>query len=221
VNQWLEEQIADVLKKYPDFEVKESEASYTLSGKFIMNAEYNNIPLYDEYEIEIVVDANFPDEVPAVRYLGNDIPTAFEHFYSNGTLCLGASCELYDFLEEKKSLCSFIDEIVMSYFYAVSYYRRYGIVPYGERSHGIKGIEEAYMERYEVTDQNVLIQLMLYLADVYRYRGHKECPCGSGMKFRDCHGKKILRDIMSPINRVYQADAYQVLAAYIQQKRGN
>lgn len=218
MNQEIKEQIADVLKKYPDFEVKEEAASCTLSGKFIMNAEYNNIPLYDEYEIEIVVRDIFPDEVPEVRNLGNDIPTAFEHFYSNGALCLGAACELYDFLAEKKSLRSFIDEIVMSYFYAVSYYRRYGTVPYGERSHGIKGIEEAYMDRYEVADQNVLIQLMMYLAGVYRYRGHIDCPCGSGMRFRDCHGQKILRDIMSPINRVYRADAYQVLVAYIEQR---
>ena len=105
----------------------------------------------------------------------------------------------------------------MSYFYAASYFKRYGVAPYGERSHGVKGIEEAYMERYRVTDRNVLMHLLLYLTGIQRYRGHLECPCGSGKKFRDCHGGKILKDIMSPLNKVYKSDAYYVLAAYIEE----
>ena len=217
VNQGLEKQIEEVLKKYPNFSVKESEGSFTLSGIFIMNAEYNNVPLYDEYKIEIAVSECFPEEIPLVRELEKNIPSDFEHFYDNGALCLGAACELYDFLSEKRSLSSFIDEIVMSYFYAASYFKRYGVAPYGERSHGVKGIEEAYMERYRVTDRNVLMHLLLYLTGIQRYRGHLECPCGSGKKFRDCHGGKILKDIMSPLNKVYKSDAYYVLAAYIEE----
>ena len=204
--------------EYPRFSVKEAEGSFTLSGTFILNAEYNNIPLYDEYKIEITVSERFPEEVPLVRELENNLPPDFEHFYDNGALCLGAACELYDFLAEKRSLRCFIDEIVMSYFYTVSYYKRYGVVPFGERSHGVRGIEEAYMERYETQEKNTLIQLLLYLAGVRRYRGHIECPCGSGKKFRDCHGDKVLKDIRSPLSRVYKSDACYVLAAFVEKK---
>ena len=184
-----------------------------------MNAEYNSIPLYDEYEIEITVSKQFPKEVPKVKCLRDDIPASFEHYYEDGTLCLGAACELYDFLAAKPFLKSFIEEIVMSYFYSVSYYKRYGVAPYGERSHGVRGIEEAYKERYAVGDQDVLIQLLLYIVGIQRYRGHICCPCGSGKKLRNCHGGKLLNDIVSPLKPVYQRDAYVILAKYIECRR--
>lgn len=208
-----------VLNQHPEFSVSESKDSIILSGTLIMNAEYDNIPLYDEYEVEITVSNRFPEEVPQVRELGKNIPSAFGHFYDNGVLCLGAACELYDFLAERKSLISFIDEIIISYFYSASYFKRYGTVPFGERSHGVKGIEESYMDRYSLSDRNVLMQILLYLTGYQRYRGHMECPCGSGKKFRDCHGGKLLKDIMSPLNKHYQADAFQILAAYINERK--
>lgn len=33
-------------------------------------------------------------------------------------------------------------------------------------------------------------KIMLYIAQK-AYRGHNECPCGSGLKVRNCHGKVI------------------------------
>jgi len=219
--QIIKEQIDETLEAYPSLTAKEEDGIYIVSGLFVMNAEYNGIPLYDEYEIEVDVSDHFPGEVPNVKCLGGDIPGSFEHFYDNGALCLGATCELYDFLAMKPSLKSFIDEIVMSYFYTVSYYKRYGIVPFGERSHDIKGIEEAYMERYGVTDQDVLIELLLYMVGIQRYRGHTLCPCGSGKKIRNCHGSKLLKDILSPLKPVYQRDAYAILSYCIETRRKN
>ena len=215
----IKKQVDEALEAYPCLTAKEGDGIYIVSGVLVMNAEYNDIPLYDEYEIEIEVSDKFPSEVPSVRCSSGEIPESFEHFYDDGALCLGAACELHDFLIENPSLKSFIDEIVMSYFYTVSYYRRYGTVPFGERSHGIKGIEEAYMERYGATDQEVLIKLLLYLVGIQRYRGHVLCPCGSGKKIRSCHGSKLLKDMMSPLKSVYQRDAYAILINYIETRR--
>ena len=94
-------------------------------------------------------------------------------------------------------------------------------MPFGERSHGVKGIEEAYMERYDLFDRNALIQIMLYLSKIQRYRGHAKCPCGSGKKLRNCHGRRVLKDIMSPLSKNYQIDALQILAAYIDERKGS
>ena len=88
MNQWLDKQIEEVLENHPNFSVKESEGSFTLSGIFIMNAEYNNVPLYDEYKIEIAVSKCFPEEIPLVRELEKNVPPDFGHIYDNGALCV-------------------------------------------------------------------------------------------------------------------------------------
>ncbi len=214
---WLE-QVEKMKKAYPDLVASKSKDGYVFSGLVTLNAEYDDVPLYDEYIIEIQIPFNYPKNLPVVTDLNNAIPQELEHFYSDGTLCLGAACDLLDYIENHASIVDYVKGIVMSYLYTASYFRRYGTVPYGERSHGIKGIEEAYMERYNVTSPELLTQLLLYVVGIERYRGHMKCPCNSGLKFRDCHGNRIMKDIKSEHKNDYISDAYSILMYYIRLK---
>ena len=121
------------------------------------------------------------------------------------------------YLDCHDNIVDFIDDIIMSYLYTASYFKRYGTVPFGERSHGIKGIEEAYMEKYRVKEKRTLILLLAYVCGIKKYRGHLPCPCESGRKFRNCHGDVILKDIQSNRHDVYRTDAYLLINHYLKE----
>ena len=48
----FEELIADVIKKYPSLSAHSTEKGVLLKGPLVMYSEYNDIPLYDEYEMK-------------------------------------------------------------------------------------------------------------------------------------------------------------------------
>ncbi len=216
-------QISAVTERYPSLSVIPDEDGYTLTGTVTMAKTYNDVPLYDDYHLKIVVSSDFPSHVPSVFDTNNEVPEEFMHFLADGSFCLGAYCDLRSFLDEHPSLVSFIDEIVMSYLYSVSYYRVYGTFPYGARSHGIKGIIEAYRDRYNTDTDLLLAQLLFYLIGKKPYRGHSICPCGSGKLFRKCHGGPLIKDIRSIYHDDFQNDAYAILYYFSEEnaKKGN
>ena len=210
----LYQEVVSVSTKYPSLSISKTEDGYILKGILVMNKTYDEVPLYHEFNIEIQVPNAFPNQIPKVFAAKEDIPVGFQHFLVDGELCLGAMCELRTFLTHTPSLTAFIDELLMSYLYAAEYYRTYGIAPYGERSHGIKGTREAYKERYRTDDDHLLNTLLLFLSGYKKYRGHCSCPCGSGQKFRDCHGTQLIQDIRSPYYEEFKEDAINLLCTY-------
>lgn len=205
------DQIKAVTDKYPSLSVTPNEDGYTLIGTITMSKTYNDVPLYDDYHLKIVVTSDFPEHIPSVFDINDDIPNDFNHFLTDGSFCLGVFCDLRSFLDTHPSLLCFIDEIVMSYLYSASYFRIYGTFPYGDRSHGAEGKLEAYRERYGTDNDRILAYLLFYLIEEIPYRGHSICPCGSGKKIRNCHGIQLIQDIRSPYRKYFQSDAYDVL----------
>ena len=212
------DQINAVTEWYPSLSVISGEDGYTLTGIVAMAKTYNDVPLYDDYHLKIVVPADFPTHMPSVFDTNNDVPEEFMHFLNDGSFCLGAYCDLRSFLDAHPSLVSFIDEIVMSYLYSASYYRVYGTFPYGARSHGTEGIIEAYRERYKTDNDLLLTRLLLRLIGKTPYRGHSPCPCGSGKHLRNCHGGLLIKDIQSVYRDYFQNDAYEILYFFNQEK---
>lgn len=216
---YFEELINDVVTKYSTLSVTKTESGATLSGQLILNAEYEDIPLYDEYEVEITVPKDYPCHLPTVREISNLVPTELQHFLSDGSFCLAAQCELIDFARNDGTIKVYIDKYVMNYLYTASYFSRYGEVPFGERAHGVDGIKEAYMDRYKCENEAVLFSLLCFLTGIEKYRGHSLCPCGSGKKLRDCHGKLVISDIKSDFFDYYRNDAYRILYNYLEKRK--
>ena len=216
----LREQVQEVLTNFPQFNKQEGDKGIIISGKFILNNEFNKIPLYDEYMIEVLVPLSFPDELPTVYETSNALDKDFEHWYVNGELCLGAMCDLMDFVDQHRKLIDFFDGPLRSYFYSASYFKRYKTVPYGERSHGMAGIIEAYTERYNAENVQELVKLLAYTAGVVPYRGHAMCLCDSGKVFRKCHGAQVLKDIKSSRANIHKIEAMMILEWYFKEIRG-
>lgn len=217
----IEDDIALIIQEHPGLIVEKESERYVLYGQLILNHEFNNIPLYDEYEIKLQVPIDFPKSIPGVWETSDKIPEDFGHWYSNGALCLGANCEIAEFIDANPTLAEYINGLLVSYLYTASYYKKYGTVPYGERSHKIKGVIEAYCERYNVDDIKPLVFLMAYLSGINKYRGHNLCPCGSKKRLRHCHGEQLLRDLNSSRYAILQNDAISIVTYYIdtQQKQ--
>ena len=202
--------------------VDKSEQGIIMSGTYYLNCHYNDVPLFDEYEIKILIPWEFPLSLPSVWETGNKIPreTAFGHFLDDGRLCLGASCDLISCVTQEPTISHYICTLLDSYLYSSSYFIKYGMTPdFGERSHGLKGLIEAYKERYDVSDERLLTILLFYLAKLQPYRGHLQCPCCSGKKFRECHGKKVLEDILSPHYPLMYNDAVAILTYYYKEEK--
>lgn len=162
-----------------------------------MDAVYNDIPLSDVYSVKIFVPANYPIRLPRAFLQGEELPKGFMHQCDDGSLCLGVVNDIYDKLDVNSDLLFFINEFVVGFLYSLTYYKRFGEPPYGERSHGILGVLEYYSEKMRADSAKELIPLLRAVADKW-YRGHLPCPCGSTKKLRECHGQELLDAISKP-----------------------
>jgi hypothetical protein len=69
----------------------------------------------------------------------------------------------------------------------------------GKWAHGAKGIFQFYRELLNAPDLRVITTYLDYLT-AKKVKGHWPCPCGSGMKLRDCHFSRI-QDLREKISR--------------------
>jgi len=176
-----------------------------------MVAERNGIPLIDDYIVRIEIPSSYPLSLPEVYEESDAIPSMYEHFYQDKRLCLGVQYELFNKLNKSNnSFRYFFDEFVLGYFYSVSYFKKYGCLPFGERAHGLKGIIEYYKELFSV---DTIQQIVMILKTIYfgKYRGHHDCPCGSQNKGRKCHGNQILYLIKTERKKILGSDLYDII----------
>lgn len=179
----------------------ETETEIILSGIYILKAKHNKIFLSKNYEIEIIINKNYPNNIPKVFIKEKNRYKDYEHIYSDGELCLGTPSDLYG-LALKNDINEFLVKTLDSFLYTLTYYYKYnGQYPYGERSHGTLGVLSYWMDRFNLESVESTLALMKIIA-LNNYRGHYPCPCNSRKKIRNCHGPlvlKSLKDGFSPI----------------------
>lgn len=191
-------QIQEVIDNFPGLSIKKSlKKQKIISGKFRLNDSYNGVRMVDDFEIEITIYSNYPEILPKIKEIGNKIDPKYGHIYLDRSLCLATEGDMKINLFPNFKLIDWMNNYVIPYFYSYSYYKKYnGVYPFGDRSHGAKGILEYYVEFFKV---NNLEEAREYLKIVSKkeYKGHYLCPCGSGKKIRNCHKEKIYK-LMNP-----------------------
>lgn len=193
----MEDAIREFQSQWPDASVKQDSAdSARIVFRYRLNAEYDDIPLVEDFELEILVHKDYPNIVPKVFEVSHLIPLDYEHLYSDRSFCLGINGELLMQLHRNASLVAFIEGPVRSYLYSAVFHETYGRYPFGDRPHGSDGILDFYKERFDVEDEVSAYQIMVFIAKG-NYRGHLQCPCGSGIRTRNCHGDQLLSAINS------------------------
>lgn len=179
-----------LLEAYPALQ-KSNSAKHSgfVHGSFTMHRTYNGVIFVKTYKVKICFDNN---KCPTIYDVGNDIKPDYPHKQQNKELCLAVQSEI---INNCVTNCHFdfykwFEEYVIPYFFTYEYYNRFGFYPFGERAHGNEGVFEYYMEIFHLSTYN---QVKSFLREVIKrnLKNHDLCPCGSGMKIRNCHKAEI------------------------------
>lgn len=154
------------------------------------SATFQSVTIEDSFSTLIQFPDDYPGSPPAVQEAGGRIPANF-HQYSDRTLCLGVPVEVYRRFKADPRLAVFVETLVVEYLYGYAYSKKYGILPFGELSHGCQGIREYYQDAFNTDDVRIVLALLKVLADG-KYRGHHACQCNSGKILRKCHGPVLI-----------------------------
>lgn len=185
----------DLAEQYPGLALIEGDYdTWIVRGMLEFSATYEGVSIRDKFQIELTITKDYPDTPPIVKETATRIPNEF-HTNPDGAFCLGAPLEVRMKFIKNPSLLGFVNEQVISFLYSFCYFEQHGEMPFGELSHGGKGILEYYTQLFNASSDVIAIKLLKILAE-NSYRGHYDCPCGSGKRIRNCHGG-LLRNINS------------------------
>jgi|UPI00047DA2D0 hypothetical protein len=184
----LRDMEAEIAARYPDLRVVMEQGTVYIRGSFpIMDAT----DVLDRFQIEIELPADFPESIPVLREVGGRIPWHENRHVNNGT---GEACpivpEEWLVRTERDSILAFLDGPVRNFFLGQILIEAGQPWPFGERSHGIDGLFEAYEDITGISDRNTIVRYLECLSrDVFK--GHWACPCGSGKHLRNCHLEQL------------------------------
>jgi hypothetical protein len=161
-----------------------------LKGTYHFEEEYRDEYFKDSFKLEIYFPPDYPEKTPLVKELDNKIPSTF-HRNPDGCLCLCTPVEQCLVFSKEPTLENFIKNLLNPYLLCWLWYQRKNKMPWGERKHGIMGLIESYQELLKLIDIKHTIQFMV---EFIKNRIHhtQNCPCGSGLSFKRCHGNIIL-----------------------------
>jgi hypothetical protein len=204
VREIVEIQFRELIEKYPTLILHWNKDTAIVEGELNFNASFNGIEITDTYNIRIEIPPNYPKDLPLTKETGGRIPAYF-HKLTNNALCLEIPTKMQIEFMQNPTLLFYVEKFVVEYLYGFSYKRKFGHLPYGERPHGNAGITDFYKELLNVSDDESVIGFLKILSSGI-YRGHHSCPCNSGKRLRNCHGK-IIRELMQlDIPKSFQYD---------------
>ena len=187
----LAEQMEAVQRKFSRLQLQRTgDGTPVVTGSLAFRAVYEEYAIETEYLVEISVPWDYPAIPPLAKETGGRIPADF-HRMPDGTLCLGASLAVRMKFARQRSLLGFTEELLVPFLFAHAYYEKHGEMPFGELKHGGEGLLDFYKDMFDVEGDLAVLGLLKILADD-NYRGHTPCPCGSGLRLRDCHGHHLL-----------------------------
>jgi hypothetical protein len=207
----LQEQFYQLNLSYPNLKLRKiNGGAYLLSGKLEFNAIYAQHEINDVFDIIITIPNNYPIDLPTVADGENRIPDNF-HKHKDGTFCLGVPLEIRKKFLETPSLLGYVNNLVIPYLFSFCYKKKHGEMPYGEIDHGGKGILEYYKKIFGL-DSEVKVLKLLKLLIENNCGAHKNCPCGSEKKLKDCHGNILKTIINIQSKKALFYDYYHCLA---------
>ena len=184
--------VDELLRKYPELRLQPATKNeMVIAGSLGFSAQTRGHKLItDRYEVSISVPPDYPRAIPLLRETAMRIPRDF-HKLNSGHLCLGSPTRLRLILAETPSLLSFVERCVIPYLYAYSIVESGGVLPFGELSHGARGLRDDLASMIGVNDDVVLLGVVRLLVMKKRKANKLPCPCGSGMRLGRCHNRKL------------------------------
>ncbi len=205
VYEFSKSEINEVNHKFPKLKLTRE---VVWEGTIDFDKTYRDYRIIDNYQIRIIIPDNYPDSIPFVQEIGGKAkviaekygikdPREFHWNPENGTVCLCVKQEEKIKFPLGSTLAYFIENLVIAYFYGLSYFKDHKKWPWREYSHGGLGMLEYYAEDpIEQTKDSLKILSALFHDDINwkKYRKHiknptnnKSCICSSKKLFAQCH----------------------------------
>lgn len=148
----------ELLRKYPELRLQATvTGDTTIAGSLEFSAPGPGQQLIsDRYEVSIGVPPTYPETAPPVRETASRISRDF-HKLDTGHLCLGSPTRLRLILAETPSLLSFVERRVVPYLYGYSIVEAGGTLPFGELSHGSRGLRDDLAAMLGIDDERALL----------------------------------------------------------------
>ncbi len=204
-------QLGELLQKFPRLALSPIVGSHVrIAGIINFSAQFLDLEqIEDEFEVAIDIPQRFPQQLPKVTETAGRIPRDF-HINLDSSLCLGSPTRQRLALSERPTLLTFIQKCVIPYLYAFSYFQKYGVLPFGDLAHGLKGIRQDYASLFGVKDEDAAGK-MVRLASMKKRSANKyPCPCGSGRRVGKCHNRRI-NQLRKQLGRSWFASEYRQL----------
>ncbi|MAC78367.1 MAG: hypothetical protein CML66_09910 [Rhodobacteraceae bacterium] len=186
-------------KHQPELTVSRTDSLIILEGLFVVSGPAGP---FDSYQIMAGITRGFPGEEPVVFEEGGRIPRIADRhvFPDHGNCCLGV-WEEWLLTARDHQFETFLTGPMHDYFVSQTYYEVHGEWPFGERSHGRRGVLEAYSDLLGITSDEKAIADYLWQLSRKTIKGHALCPCGSGRRLRNCHRDDLehLRQKIPPV----------------------
>ncbi len=216
--QWLS-------REHPLLKVEENADSTVILGKLEFSMFYdpdngqfvvfpqkdqkgNGVLINDKYDVKIVLPRLPSPDLPKVYAEGQrltdvarkkSLPIYDLHFSFDGSACLYVAGKEREYFPNDFDFKIFMNQLVIPFFYAQSYFQKFNEWPWGEYAHGILGMFEWYNEQTNPSKSDVKQELdrlkqsddwnliARYFGKDNWFKGHNRCLCGSGQRIRNCH----------------------------------
>jgi hypothetical protein len=179
-------QIKDILKKYQSLRINEDFS--VISGT--LDIIDNNGKLWDNYQIEIHINSDFPNRFPTLFEVGGKIPkTVNWHIYGNsGSCCLTVPQKEIVACRKGITLIKYVDEWVIPYLANQTHRFLTGSYANGEYAHNkLIATLEFYQDLFKTKDVRQVLQRMYWIVNNPKPNRTAFCFCGNKIKFRKCH----------------------------------
>lgn len=184
-------ELSELLMKYPGLRLQPNNGSdVIIQGTFAFSAaQKNGEQIDDEYGLRIRIPEGYPRSLLCVWETNGRISPEF-HKLTDGSLCLGSETRVRLMLLRSSSILSFVEVCIVPYLYGHSFFEKHGRMPFGELSHGRKGVIEDLAELFGV-DERVVLGFVTMAAMKKSVANKCSCPCGSRLRLGSCHRKRV------------------------------
>lgn len=208
--QFSEKEISDIKKLFPEIELKSLKGIYFWEGIIRFDRTFKDYRIIDVYNLRIIFLDEYPKSIPVVHEIGgriNKIQAKYkitdlrDIHYNPGTFtaCLCVKPMERIKFPDGSTFVDFLDNLVIPYFYGLSYFEENGVWPWEEYSHGGLGLLEYYVDCIKSMSKDDIVSTIKFLRqdrnwkDYGKYLNKKKsrrmCLCGSGKLFGECHSK--------------------------------
>lgn len=201
-------EVEEVLAKHPGLRRIEPGV---LQGLIEVNHAHDGVALIDRFRVRLTAGLSPRFPIPSLFEIGGRTEAIAQkhrlggtdalHKNHDGSACVCVAQERTERFPPGSSLLNFVENLAIPYLYSLSYFERFGRLPWGEYSHGAMGLLE-YYDRKNLPvppDEDLLLLVASMKASTGRWRqfrrqllkqsGKRRCPCGSGKPFTRCHSR--------------------------------